>query len=202
MPAWTFSITSRRVTAAAKAVLFVACLLPALWLALRAVDGGLGANPIETVARDTGQWALRMLMVTLAVTPLRRFTGWTGLVRYRRMLGLYSFFYATLHVTTYVVLDQFFAWGEILADLRERPFILAGATTFVLLVPLAATSTHGWQRRLGRHWRRLHRLAYAALALAVLHFLWLVKADLREPLIYLAIAAVLLGSRLRIRLRG
>ncbi len=186
---------------AARVALFAACLLPALWLAWRAGAGDLGANPIETLARETGTWALRMLVATLAVTPLRRLTGWNSLTRFRRMLGLFSFFYATAHLLTYVVLDQFFDWPEIVADILDRPFITVGMATYLLLLPLAVTSTKGWQRRLGRRWKRLHRLAYVALPLAVLHYLWLVKADLREPMIYLVIAALLLGSRL-IRVRG
>ena len=196
MPAWISIIITKRTIATAKVALFSLCLMPALLLALRGWNGDLGANPIEMLARETGDWALRMLIATLAVTPLRRLTGWKVVARFRRMLGVYSFFYATLHVATYVVLDQFFAWGEILADLLDRPYILFGATTFALLTPLAVTSTHGWQRRLGRRWQRLHRLVYPAAGLALLHFFWLVKADIREPLIYIGIVVLLFGSRL------
>ena len=178
-----------------KAGLFVAGLLPALWLAWAAATGGLGANPIEALAKETGRWALRLLLLTLCVTPLRRLTGRPELGRVRRMLGLFAFFYACLHLLNYVVLDLFFRWEEILADVVEKPFMTVGLATFLLLLPLAVTSTRGWQRRLGRRWARLHRLVYVAGVAAVVHFLWAVKADLREPLVYAALLGLLLGYR-------
>jgi sulfoxide reductase heme-binding subunit YedZ len=155
----------------------------------------LGANPIEAVTRGLGDWALRLLLVTLAVTPLRRLTGLGWLLRLRRMLGLFAFFYAVLHVLTYLWLDQFFDWGAILKDVVKRPFITVGFLSFVLLIPLAVTSTHAMMKRLGRHWQRLHRAVYAIAVLGVLHFWWMVKADVREPALYAAILAVLLGLR-------
>jgi sulfoxide reductase heme-binding subunit YedZ len=180
-----------------KPAVFILCLLPALALAADALTGGLGANPIEAITHRTGDWALRLLLITLAVTPLRRLTGWSWPGPLRRMLGLYAFFYASLHFLTYLVLDQFFDPAAIVEDIAKRPYITVGFTAFVLLIPLALTSTNGMIRRLGgRNWRRLHRLVYPIAILGVIHFLWLVKADLREPLIYLAILAALLGYRL------
>jgi methionine sulfoxide reductase heme-binding subunit len=179
-----------------KPVVFVLCLLPLAWLPWAVATGGLGANPIEAVTHHTGIWALRLLLATLAVTPLRRLTGWHGVIRHRRMLGLFAFFYAALHVTAWVVLDQFFAFGAMWEDLVKRPFITAGMASFLLLVPLAITSTAGWIRRLGgRRWQLLHRLAYVSAAAAVVHFLWLVKSDLTRPLTYAAVLAVLIGIR-------
>jgi sulfoxide reductase heme-binding subunit YedZ len=180
---------------AAKAAVFTACLLPFAYLAWRAFSGTLGANPIEAVTLATGRWALRLLLVTLAVTPVRRLTGWNRLVQFRRMLGLFAFFYATLHFIIYLVIDQFFDWETIVEDITKRPFIMAGFAAFVLLIPLAVTSTKGWIRRLGRRWQLLHRLIYVSASLAVLHFIWKVKSDLRDPLFYAAILTVLLIAR-------
>jgi sulfoxide reductase heme-binding subunit YedZ len=179
-----------------KPLIFAACLAPALWLAWRAATDSLGANPIEAVTLFTGLWTLRFLLITLAVTPLRRATGWHMVIRFRRMLGLFAFFYGSLHLGTYVGLDQFFAWTFILADIAKRPYITVGFAAFVLMVPLALTSTTRWIARLGRRWQTLHRLAYASAALGVVHFLWKVKADTRDPLIYGAILAGLLVMRL------
>ncbi len=188
---------SSRFPAWVKPVVFLLCLLPLALLAGRGLWHRLGANPIEAITRSTGWWTLCLLLVTLAVTPARRLTGWTGLLRLRRMLGLYAFFYASLHLSTYVWLDQFFDLPGILADILKRPFITVGFTALCLLVPLAATSTNAMIRRLGaRRWQGLHRLVYAVGILGVLHFLWLVKKDLREPLIFAALLAVLLGLRL------
>lgn len=179
-----------------KPAVLIACLLPLAWLGWRGLSGGLGANPIEAIIRYNGDWALRMLLITLAVTPLRERLGWVWLIRVRRMLGLYAFFYATLHLLSYVVLDQFFAWGEILADILKRPYITIGMTCFALLIPLAVTSTNAMVRRLGgRRWKRLHRLVYLIGIGAVVHYYMLVKADVREPLLYGAILALLLGYR-------
>lgn len=182
-----------------KPLVFGVCLTPALLLVAKASASGLGVNPIEYVTKETGTWTLRLLMATLAVTPLRRLTGWHALIRFRRMLGLFAFFYALLHFSTYVVLDQFFALDEIVVDVAKRPYITVGFTAFVLLIPLAVTSTEAWIRRLGRRWQHLHRLIYLSATAAVVHYLWLVKADLRRPLIYASILAVLLGLRLVFR---
>lgn len=189
----------RRLLAArsAKPALFLLCLAPALWLAAGAWRGSLGVNPIEKVTLETGQWTLRLLAATLAVTPLRRLAGWPELIRFRRMLGLFAFFYACLHALTYVWLDQFFDWAEIARDIVKRPFITAGALSFAAMVPLAVTSTRRWIARLGgRRWQRLHRLVYLAAAAGVVHFWWKVKSDIREPALYALVFAVLLLVRL------
>ena len=176
--------------------IFALALVPFGALVVRAFTGGLGANPIEAITHSTGEWGLRLLLVTLAVTPLRKLTDWNRIVQFRRMLGLFAFFYACLHVTTYLFLDQFFDWRAMIEDVIERPYITAGLSAFVLLVPLAVTSTNRWMRRLGRNWSRLHRLVYPAAIIAVIHFLWLVKADSLEPGIYAVVLALLLGARL------
>lgn len=170
-------------------------LLPAAGLALGAWRDTLGANPIEEITHETGQWTLRLLLATLAVTPLRQWTGWSWLAPYRRTLGLLAFTYVCLHFSTWLVLDQFFDWRAAWEDVVERPYITAGMTGLLCLVPLAVTSTRRWMRRLGRRWVVLHRLVYVAAAAGVIHFLWLVKADLREPLVYAAILAALLSVR-------
>ena len=162
----------------------------------------LGANPVEVVTRATGWWTLFFLCATLAVTPLRRATGWNALARRRRMLGLFAFFYAFLHFTTYVWLDAFFDPATIVKDVFKRPFITFGFTAFVLLVPLAATSTAAMQRRLGRRWQALHRLAYVAASLGVMHYWWLVKADITEPVRYALVLGVLFAARIVWRLRA
>ena len=172
------------------------CLLPLLRLVGLGFSGELGANPIEFITRSTGTWTLVGLLVTLSVTPLRRLTGRAGLVRYRRMLGLFTYFYACLHFVIYVWLDQFFDPAAIARDIVKRPFITVGFTAFVLLLPLAMTSTHAMMRRLGRHWQQLHRLIYVIALLGVIHFMWLVKKDLTEPLIFGAMLALLLALRL------
>ncbi|MCU0834275.1 MAG: sulfoxide reductase heme-binding subunit YedZ [Chromatiaceae bacterium] len=186
---------SPRVLAWARLTLFLLCLLPLAALVGVGITGAIGPNPVEVATHTTGEWGLRLLLVTLAVTPLRRLTGWAWLLRFRRMLGLFAFFYLSLHLATYLALDQFFDWAAIAEDVRKRPYITAGFTAFVLLVPLAATSTRGMVRRLGRRWQNLHRLIYPAAALGVLHFLWLTKADLREPMIYAGILVLLLALR-------
>lgn len=192
-----------------KPVIFVAALMPLALLVWNAFTDGLGANPVESITFATGDWGLRFLLITLLVTPLRRATGWQALARIRRMLGLFAFFYICLHFLTYLVLDAFFDLHYILEDITKRTYITLGFTSFLLLVPLAITSTNAMVRRLGgRNWRRLHRLAYVAASGGVLHFLWLVKADLREPLIYLGILLLLLLARVPVvanrlaRLRG
>jgi sulfoxide reductase heme-binding subunit YedZ len=192
-----------------KPVIFIAALIPLALLIWNAFTDGLGANPVEAITFATGDWGLRFLLITLLVTPLRRVTGWQVLARIRRMLGLFAFFYICLHFLTYLVLDAFFDLRYILEDITDRTYITLGFTSFLLLVPLAITSTNAMVRRLGgRNWRRLHRLAYVAASGGVLHFLWLVKADLREPLIYLGILLLLFLARVPVvadrlaRLRG
>jgi methionine sulfoxide reductase heme-binding subunit len=178
-----------------KPLIFVLCLIP---LALGIWDGfsdQLGANPIEEITHRTGDWTLRLLLITLAVTPARRLLGWLWPLRVRRMLGLYSFFYACLHFLTYFVLDQFFAWDEILKDILKRPYITIGFTAFVLLIPLAITSTNVMMRRLGKRWKQLHQLVYVIAVLGVLHYLWLVKADYLLPMIHAIILLALLMAR-------
>ena len=185
---------SRRV---AKTLLFIACLIPFLGLLLDGWRADLGANPIDKITDVTGTWTLRFVMITLAVTPVRRLTGWNPIIRARRMLGLFAFFYGTLHMLTYVVLDQFFGWSYIFADIAKRPYITMGMTGFTLMIPLAITSTSGWIRRLGgKRWAQIHRLIYVTGIAGVIHYLWLVKSDTSRPLTYAAILAVLLGVRL------
>lgn len=179
-----------------KPLLFLICLIPLARLIYLGFTGGLGANPIEFVTRSTGTWTLTGLMITLAVTPLRRLTGYNALIRYRRMLGVFTFFYASLHFTTYIWLDQFFSLTAIFKDIYKRPFITVGFGAFVLLIPLAVTSTNAMMRRLGKRWQQLHRLVYLIGALGVLHYVWLVKKDLTQPLIYGAVLLVLLAARI------
>jgi sulfoxide reductase heme-binding subunit YedZ len=180
----------------AKAGLFVLSLLPLGYLVVAAASNNLGANPVESITHVTGEWALRFLLITLAVTPLRQLFGWNRLLQLRRMLGLFAFFYACMHFCTWLIFDHFFEWRGIVEDVLERPYITLGASALLLLLPLAVTSTNGWMRRLGKRWVTLHRLVYPAALIAVVHFLWLVKADYREPLVYAAILVVLLGYRL------
>ena len=177
------------------------CLIPALLLGWMALSGDLGANPIEFVTHWTGDWTIRFLCITLSITPLRTLLRFPELIRFRRMLGLFTFFYASLHFLTWFVLDKFLDWGEILKDVVKRPFITAGFTAFVLLIPLAVTSTAGWIRRLGgKRWQTLHRLIYVSACAGVVHYYWLVKSDIRLPVLYGAIVAVLLAYRLVARL--
>lgn len=183
-----------------KFCVFAACLVPLGLLAWRAVAGDLTANPIEYITHRTGDWTLRFLLLTLAVTPLRKLMGWAQLASFRRMLGLFAFFYATLHFSTYLVLDFFFDFELILDDVIERRYVTAGFFGFVSLVPLAVTSTKAMTRRLGgERWRRLHRLAYVAAVAGVVHYFWLVKIDVLPPLAYAVILAALLGSRVWFR---
>ncbi len=178
-----------------KPIVFLAALIPLALLGLDALQGNLGANPIEKITHQTGLWTLILLLITLSITPLRRITGIQWLIQYRRMIGLFAFFYGFLHFMTYIWLDQFFGIHSMIRDVYKRPFITAGFTAFVLLIPLAITSTRGWIRRLGKRWQLLHRLIYVSAAAGVTHFIWLVKADLREPLIY----ATILGGLMAIR---
>ncbi len=195
------AITKAHKRKATKLVVFVACLLPLAWLVWLGLSpgpggSGLGANPQEFVNRYLGDWALRFLMIALALTPLRMLSGWNGGARFRRMLGLYAFFYVCLHVTSYVALDQGFAWAEIWADIIKRTYITVGMVSLVLLVPLALTSTKGMITRLGAaRWRNLHRAVYVILPLGCLHFFMMRKGIQLEPLIYSAIAVALLAAR-------
>ena len=183
--------------AAIKIGIFAAALAPLTALVFSGFTGGLGANPVETITHTTGDWTLRLLLATLAITPLRHITGWVWLTRLRRMVGLFAFFYLMLHFTTYAVLDASLDLAYVFEDVADRLYITAGFAAFVMLVPLAATSTNAMVRRLGPlRWRRLHRLVYAAGICGALHYLWLVKADIREPLVYAGILAVLLAARL------
>ncbi len=181
---------------AIRAGVFVLCLAPFARLVYGAFTNGLGANPIEAITRSTGWWTLFLLMATLAVTPLRRLSGANWLLRLRRMLGLYAFFYACSHFLTFIWFDHWFDFGEIVKDVIKRPFVTVGFAAFVLLLPLAFTSTNAMVRRLGRNWQRLHRLVYAVAVLGVVHFWWLVKRDLTEPVLFAAVLVVLLGVRL------
>ena len=179
-----------------KVVLFIACLGPLARLGWKAYAGLLGANPIEVITHSTGDWTLIFLCITLAVTPLRMLTRQYWLIRVRRMLGLFAMFYGILHFTTYIWLDKFFDWNEMLKDVAKRPFITMGFTAFVLMIPLAITSTSGWIRRLGgKRWNLLHRLIYFSAIAGVIHYMWLVKKDLTKPLEYAAVLTVLLGYR-------
>jgi sulfoxide reductase heme-binding subunit YedZ len=172
-------------------------LLPLVGLVLGAARGALGANPVETITHVTGEWALRLLLLTLAVSPLRRLAGCAFVAPWRRSLGLLAFGYACLHFATFLALDLGFDLSALGEEMVERPFVTLGFAALVLLTPLAVTSTRGWQRRLGRRWLSLHRLVYVAAVLAVLHFFWLVKADWAEPIVYGAVLAGLLALRFR-----
>ena len=190
-------ILTRRVF---KPLVFLVCLLPAAWLVAGVANwpqAALGANPVERIQDTLGIWGLRLLLVTLTVTPLRELGGWPRVLAFRRMLGLYAFFYIALHFLFYLFVDQAFDWRQLLADVVKRPYITVGFTALLLLIPLALTSTRRAMRRLGRRWQKLHRLIYVAAILGCVHFWWQVKADVREPLVYAAITAVLLGWRLQ-----
>jgi len=180
-----------------KVVVFLACLGPLASLLWRYHADDLGANPIEVITHATGDWILRFLLITLAITPLRKLTRQPWLIRFRRMLGLFAFFYACLHFTTYIWLDQFFDWANMVKDVQKRPFITAGFTGFVLLIPLALTSTRWAVRKMGgRRWQWLHRLIYLSASAGVIHYTWLVKADITLPVVYGVILAALLLYRL------
>ena len=174
----------------------LAILLWQMWAVAKTGSNALGADPVAEIEHRLGLWAIRFLMLALAITPLRQLTGWNVLVRFRRMLGLYAFAYASLHLSAYLGLDLRGYWTQIFEDIAKRPYITVGFIAWLLLVPLAITSTTGWIKRLGRNWARLHMLVYAVAVLAVLHFWWLVKSDIREPALYAGIAALLLGWRL------
>jgi len=182
-----------------KPIVFIASLLPLAWLVFALFTDNLGANPIEAVTRSLGDWALRFLLLTLLATPLRRAMGWSWPIDYRRMLGLFAFFYATLHLTSYVTLDQFFSWPDIWADILKRPFITVGMISFLLLIPLAATSNRYSFRHLGKYWQRLHRLIYFITAGVILHFFMMQKVADMETVTYLFIFILLMLARLPAR---
>jgi sulfoxide reductase heme-binding subunit YedZ len=180
-----------------KPVVFVVSLLPAILIVLHGfeIGGTLGTNPVETIQDTFGQWGLRFIVITLAVTPLRDWFNAPWLIMLRRMLGLYGFFYVLLHFLTWLILDQGMYWPGVIKDVIKRPFITIGFAALLMLIPLAATSTKAMMRRLGKRWKTLHRLVYLIALLGVWHYYWQVKADIREPLIYLSIVVVLLGWR-------
>jgi len=186
-----------------KAALFLASLIPLARLLWYGYSGQLGANPIEFITRSLGTWTLVFLLITLSLTPLRHLSGWSWWIRLRRMTGLYVFFYASLHFLTYIWLDQFFDLHAIYKDVIKRPYITVGFTAFILLLPLAITSTNKIMKRLGgKRWQLLHRLVYIIAIFAVIHYWWLVKKDITQPVIYAAILAILLGYRISISLKG
>lgn len=180
-----------------KPAVFVACLGPLSWLISNAFWGDLGANPVETITNTTGIWTLRFLSITIAITPLRWLTRWHPIITLRRMIGLFAFFYGTIHFLIYFVLDRSLMFDGLWEDIVKRPYITMGFTAFVLLIPLALTSTAGWIRRLGgRRWNLLHRLVYVSAVLGVIHYWWKVKLDVTNPMVYAGIVAVLLSSRI------
>lgn len=179
-----------------KPVVFAAALAPLAWLVARGFRGDLGANPIETITNTTGIWTLRLIVVTIAITPLRWLTGWNPIIGVRRMIGLFAFFYGSIHFLIYFVLDRSLMFDGLWEDIVKRPYITVGFTAFVLMIPLALTSTKGWIRRLGgKRWNLLHRLVYATAILGVVHYWWKVKLDVTDPMIYAAVVGVLLGVR-------
>lgn len=186
-----------------KLAIFLAALVPLGRLLWKGLHGLLGANPIEVITRSTGDWTLILVLTTLAITPLRRITRQYWLIGVRRMIGLFAFFYGCLHFTTYIWLDKFFDLHEMIKDIGKRPFITVGFTAFVLLIPLAITSTAGWIRRLGgKNWQRLHRLIYFTGIGGVVHYIWLVKADVRKPLEYAFVLSILLLYRVGVWVSG
>jgi len=196
--------TLGRIRFVGKPVVFALCLIPASLVVTDAFEltGSLGANPVEAIQDRFGIWGLRFIMIALAVTPLRQVTSWNWLIRFRRMLGLFAFFYVLMHFLTWLVLDQGLLISAIIEDIVERPFITIGFAAFVLLIAMAATSTNGIRRRMGKRWQQLHYSIYAVGILGVWHFWWQVKLDTSEPAIYAAILATLLGYRLYRRLAG
>jgi len=211
-------VSDRTLRFVLKPLVFLAALGPAAWLVWAGLTGNLSANPLSDITNETGLWTLRFLCLALAVTPLRRLTGWNAAIKFRRMLGLFAFFYGSLHFLTYVIVDRFagldFPDGIVAvstlrnlaasvgADVYKRPFITIGFAALTLMVPLAATSTAGMIRRLGRKWQTLHRLVYASAVLGVIHYWWLVKADVRSPILYAVVVSLLLGFRVWRRKKG
>ena len=188
---------AQRVKWVAKPLVFAACLLPFLWLVYGTFTGGLGVNPVEYITNHTGIWTLRFLVATIAITPIRWLTKWNAIIQFRRMIGLFAFFYSVQHFSIYFVLDRSLMFDGLWEDIVKRPYITVGFTALVLMIPLAVTSTKGWIRRLGgKRWNLLHRLVYASALLGALHYIWKVKLDVTNPLIYAAVIVVLLGWRL------
>lgn len=186
-----------------KVLVFLLCLAPVVWLSYRFYRQDLTANPLEYITHFTGDWAIRLIAVTLAITPFRKLLHAPDLIRFRRMIGLYAFFYASLHFLAYLWLDRLFDFHDLTKDIAKRPFITAGFTAFVLMLPLAVTSTRGWIRRLGgKRWQFLHRLVYLSGIAAVVHYYWLVKSDIRQPLLYGSIVGVLLLYRVAASFRS
>lgn len=186
---------SRLIWQVLKCLVFLLSAIPFALLAVDTAQNNLGANPLENLHFRTGDWALRFLLITLALSPIKIIFGYTHQLRFRRMMGLFAFFYASLHLFIYVVLEQSMSWKLIVAEVPKSPYIIVGLATYLLLVPLAVTSTSGMMRRLGKHWKTLHRSIYGIGILAVIHFFWLVKADITEPLIYALVLTLLLGVR-------
>jgi sulfoxide reductase heme-binding subunit YedZ len=186
---------------AAKVLVFLGALVPLALLVRGAMTENLGVNPAETIQLETGRWALKFLLLSLAITPLRRVTGWNPIIQFRRMLGLFAFFYATCHFAAYWSFDLGFAFAAMVGDVLKRPFIALGFIALLLMLPLALTSTKGWIRRLGKRWTALHRLVYVSAICAVLHFAWKVKVFTGDPVIYAAVLALLLGFRVAWALR-
>lgn len=190
-----------------KAIVHFLAVLPAAWLMwqgwllIEGQDNLLTANPIKYIHAFTGDWTIRFILMGLAITPLRKIFGWNFLIKFRRMIGLYAFFYVILHLTNFIVLDYYFDWATILKEIIKRPAITFGMTGFILLIPLAVTSTKGWVRRLGKNWVKLHRLIYVIGILAVIHNFMMVKADITQPMVHISILVLLLGYRLAGRLR-
>ena len=188
---------SQLVRRVVKPAVFLACLGPLTWLIYNAFWGDLGANPIETITNMTGIWTLRLIAITIAITPVRWLTKWNPIINFRRMLGLFAFFYGSMHFTIYFVLDRSLMFDGLWEDIVKRPYITVGFTAFVLMIPLALTSTKGWIRRLGgQRWNMVHKLVYISAVLGVIHYWWKVKLDVTNPMIYAAIVAVLLGARI------
>jgi sulfoxide reductase heme-binding subunit YedZ len=180
-----------------KILVFLLGLAPLFWLGWRAYNGRLTANPIEFITHYTGDWTLRLVIIGLFITPLRKIFNQPDLIKYRRMIGLFAFFYAVLHFTTWIWLDKFFDPGEMWADIVKRRYITVGMAGFLMLISLAITSTKGWIRRLGKRWQLLHRLVYVTAIAGVIHYYWLVKSDIRLPLVYALFVAMVLGWRVR-----
>jgi methionine sulfoxide reductase heme-binding subunit len=185
-----------------KVIVFLLGLAPLFWLGYDALNDRLTANPIEFITHYTGDWTLRLIIIGLFITPLRKIFNYPDLIRYRRMIGLFAFFYAFLHFTTWIWLDKFFDPHEMWADIVKRRYITVGMAGFLMLIPLAITSTKGWIRRLGKRWQLLHRLVYFAAIAGVIHYYWLVKSDIRLPVLYGLFVALVLGWRVRFWTRG
>lgn len=190
-----FNDSRQRTERVYKPIVFLLCLVPFLWIGWDAFNFNLGANPVEKMTHRTGDWVLRFLLLTLAISPLQQLLNWSVLLRYRRLFGLFTFFYVCVHFLIYIVFDHFFDLNEIAEDIVKRPYITFGFTAFMLLIPLAVTSTNKMMKRLGKKWKKLHQLIYIIGTLGVLHYLSLVKADVFEPFIYGSILLVLLGWR-------